>query len=191
MALEVFCEPNDEKGYVTICKYYSGTIDGHSNFYLESSVMPVYCEICGCFQSKLYKNLGSRYGFVGSFLCEYCGSSVAVRDNDGILDSVVCGSIELNFSALYGFSPSILNLLGKKIRLNLFAFLEDKPNFPLYCLADELISISGIGYNTDLDFIAEAGFPVFPGEALKWLTILEAAGMKGFFLDGIKYLMKL
>ncbi len=76
-------------------------------------VLWIHCKIylsvesCQQSQKELFLHCGSRYGQVGSFTCEFCGASIAIVDNDNIVDSISV-MMKLSFEKLYLLSADYI-----------------------------------------------------------------------------------
>ncbi|GKU24314.1 hypothetical protein [Clostridium folliculivorans] len=159
-------------------------IKSECKFIPDISVFPLYCTCCNAPQSKLYEHLGSRYGQVGTAICEKCGKEICVTDHDNIVASIYINnypSNEIFFNKLYLLDWKFVDKLDEfPIKNTLEKVTEELKKYDgNFINVDELREIieNIINIKTDgkMRFITDERFSILPDDINRWIELLYRA----------------
>jgi hypothetical protein len=178
MGMDILKLPTNRKNRIYI------RIGSERKFVPDIDIFPLYCTCCNAPQSKLYEHLGSRYGQVGTAICEKCGKEIYVTDHDNIVESIYINgspSNEIFFNELYLLDwkfveefdrLSMKNVVGKVIE-ELKQY--DGKLITVDVLREIIENVTNIKTDGKMNFITDERFSILPDDINRWIELLYSA----------------
>ncbi|QAA33587.1 hypothetical protein [Clostridium manihotivorum] len=178
MGLEILKLPTTKKNRI-----YIG-IESESKLIPDIDIFPLYCTCCNTAQSKLYEHLGSRYGQVGTAICEKCGREIYITDHDNLVTSIYINgspSNEIFFNELYLLDWKFVDEFDRLSIINVVKKVTDelKQYDREFITVDELRemieNITDIKTDGKMKFITDERFSILPDDINRWIELLYRA----------------
>lgn len=143
---------------------------------IHCKVFPLFCKNCQQSQTELFLHNGSRYGQVGSIPCEFCGVSIAIVDNDNIVDSIKVNDESCSFEKLYLLSAGYIEWFQEWYGITLApeSFFEGWTDWiTVDQLREQIETLTGIETDGQARYQTDKKFNPLPLDINRWINLLE------------------
>lgn len=165
-------EARNSNNHIKI-KYKNRKIDTQ---WIHCRVFPLFCKNCQQSQTELFLHNGSRYGQVGSIPCEFCGASIAIVDNDNIVDSIKVNDDSCSFEKLYLLSADYIGWFEEWYGITLApeSFFEGWTDWmSVDQLREQIEILTGIKTNDSVRYQTDDRFKPLPPDINRWINLLD------------------
>lgn len=96
---------------------------------LDVEITPIYCMNCNKQLNGFYKHDGSRYGQVGTVMCNHCGTTIYCTDHDNIVESLNTfitkeatndSEVVIDYYSLYSLEKDIWKFLKNRVDYDIY-----------------------------------------------------------------------
>ena len=144
--------------------------------WIHCKVFPLFCKNCQQSQTELFLHNGSRYGQVGSIPCEFCGASIAIADNDNIVDSIKVNDESCSFEKLYLLSADYIEWFQEWYGITLAPenFFEGWTDWiTVDQLREQIETLTGIETGDGVRYQTDERFNPLPPDINRWIDLLD------------------
>ena len=154
-------------------KFKNGKVDV---LWIHCKIFPLFCRSCHQSQKELFLHCGSRYGQVGSFTCEFCGASIALVDNDNIVDSIRVNDEPCSFEKLYLLSADYIEWFQEWYGISLATgnLSEGWTHWmTVDRLREQIEKLTGIETDDQARYQTDEKFNPLPPDINRWINLLD------------------
>ena len=151
-------------------------------FQPDIKIMPLYCGICQKQLKDFYIHTGSRYGCVGTVVCDYCGTELQVLDGDNIVDHIIVGQETFDFGELYKTSWKYTRYFENNCKLNLEVVFKNGEFITILEAIEILQNAIGIYTTGKYRFVTDNRITELPFEINRWIELLDCINAKNVYL---------
>lgn len=162
---------------------------------LHTTITPGYCAKCRHQLNGFFRYEGSRYGQVGTIMCNHCNMEIHCTDNDNIQDSIYMipeiysekwsydgddplrSLVEIDFRDVFQINTRIFRKLEKALGdkvgdSNFLSKMEHKP-IELQALIDQTCDALHITEISPEAIVVDERFHSLPEKVTVWLNLLN------------------
>ena len=169
----------DAKNYSNTIKikFKNGKVDV---LWIHCKIFPLFCRSCQQSQKELFLHCGSRYGQVGSFTCEFCDASIAIVDNDNIVDSIRVNDESCSFEKLYLLSADYIGWFEEWYGITLASeslFESWTDWMSVDQLREQIETLTGIETDSQARYQTDEKFNPLPPDINRWINLLDKSSI--------------
>ncbi len=152
--------------------------DNNWGVQLDVEITPLFCMKCNNQIDGFFKHDGSRYGQVGTVICNHCGAKVDCVDHDNIVESLNTYTDNkeyiIDYYKLYKLEKEVWDAIKEKTKYDIFERHKNKT-----VTLQEVISEICEEHHIELRYIQTENLntndkiKVLPNVINRWITLIK------------------